>query len=110
MKRHTFSLSIFLVAAVASTSFVMAAVNKYRAYEPKFGNDEQEFVFVGNCPNGSKYRLYSYQLLIDGANQSFYDFAGPAGQGSVRTNAQPKKMVTRVCHELADINSGSKFD
>jgi hypothetical protein len=49
-------------------------------------------------------------MEVDGLTQSFYDYEGPAGKGTVRTNAQPKKMATRVCHELADISNGSRFD
>jgi hypothetical protein len=66
--------------------------------------------FAGGCPNGNKYRIYSYQMEVDGLTQSFYDYEGPAGKDTVRTNAQPKKMATRVCHELADIGNGSRFD
>jgi len=54
--------------------------------------------------------MVSYQMEVDGLTQSFYDYQGPAGKGTVRTNAQPKKMLTRVCRNLADINDGSKFD
>ena len=47
---------------------------------------------------------------VDGLLQSFYDYEGPAGKGTVRTNTSPKKMAVRVCRELADISDGSKYD
>jgi hypothetical protein len=47
---------------------------------------------------------------VDGLSQSFYDYEGPAGKGTVRSNVAPKKLAVRVCHELADIQDGSKFD
>ena len=75
-----------------------------------FGNDEQDFVDTGQCPNGDLYRIRAYQMDVDGLTHKFYDFDGPAGKGTIRTNASPKKIVVRVCHELADISNGSKFD
>ena len=78
--------------------------------QPQLGNDETEFIFASRCPNGNMYRIFSYQMDVDGLTQSFYDYEGPAGRGTVRTNASPKKMALRVCHELADINNGSKYD
>ena len=110
MKRSTLVLITCLIANVATVPLVMASFDKNRQFNPVLGNDEQEFIFAGGCPNGDKYRIFSYQMEVDGLTQSFYDYEGPAGKGTVRTNAQPKKMATRVCHELADISNGSKFD
>ena len=72
--------------------------------------DEQVFIFAGKCPNGNVYRIVSYQLDVDGLTKSFYDYEGPAGKGTVQTEIQPRKMVVRICHELADLRDGSKFD
>jgi hypothetical protein len=69
----------------------MASFDKNRQVKPVLGNDEQEFTFAGDCPNGDKYRIFSYQIEVDGLTQSFYDFEGQAGKGTIRTNAQPKK-------------------
>lgn len=77
---------------------------------PRVENDEQEFTFVGKCPNGNSYRIFSYQMTVDGLTKSFYDYEGPAGKGTVQTEAQPRKMAVRICHELADIRDGSKYD
>jgi hypothetical protein len=88
----------------------MAAFDKNHQFKPVLGNDEQEFIFAGTCPNGDKYRIFSYQMEVDGLTQSFYDFDGPAGKGTIRTNSEPRKMANRVCHELADISNGSRFD
>lgn len=76
----------------------------------KIGNDEETFTFTGKCPNGAAYRVVSYQMESEGTRQSFYDYQGPAGKGTVRTNVSPQKMVVRLCHELADISDGSKYD
>ena len=76
----------------------------------KIGNDEETFIFAGKCPDGASYRVVSYQMEVDGFLQSFYDYQGPAGKGTVRANASPQKMVVRVCRELADISNGSKYD
>ena len=110
MKRSTLALITCLVANVVTAPLVMASFDKNRQFTPVLGNDDQEFIFAGGCPNGDKYRIFSYQMEVDGITRSFYDYEGPAGKGTVITNAQPKKMATRVCHELADISNGSKFD
>jgi hypothetical protein len=67
------------------------------------GNDEDTFTFVGQCPNGERYRLVSYQVNTVDSNQSFYDYEGPVGKGTVRTGASPKTMSVRVCRKLAEI-------
>ena len=110
MKRSNLVLISFLVANFVTAPLVMASFDKNRQFKHSLGNDEQEFIFAGDCPNGDKYRIFSYQMEVNGLTQSFYDYEGPAGKGTVRTNAQPKKMATRVCHELADIGNGSRFD
>lgn len=110
MNRSSLIVIACLLVNVVTAPTVMATLNKTQSYQPKLGNDEQEFIFAGSCANGEKYRIFSYQTDVDGLTQSFYDFEGPAGKGTVRTNVQPKKMAVRVCHELADIENGSKFD
>ncbi len=67
-------------------------------------------MFTGRCPTGNTYRIHSYQMDVDGLTQAFYDYEGPAGKGTVRTNAPPKKMALRVCNAFADIADGSKYD
>jgi hypothetical protein len=114
MSKTFISSRLFLitcfVANIAAFSAVFAKTDLSKTTPVAFGNDEQDFIFTGYCPNGDAYRIHAYQMDIDGLTQAFYDFDGPAGKGSVKTNAAPKKMVVRVCHELADIANGSKFD
>ncbi len=73
------------------------------------GNDEDSFVFVGQCLDGSPYRLFSYQRSVDGLTESFYDYAGPAGTGTVLTSASARTMSARVCRAMAEIADASKF-
>ena len=99
-----------LTANAVTSHLVFADTGKTNQAQVPFGNDEQEFIFAGRCPYGGAYRIHSYQMEVDGLPQSFYDYEGPAGKGTVRTNAAPKKMVVRVCNELAEIADGSKYD
>jgi hypothetical protein len=110
IKRANFFLLCCLIANVATLPALTAHANPHATYAPTLGNDDTTFVFAARCPNGEPYRLSAYQMEIDGLSQSFYDFEGPAGKGTIRTNTEPKKMVTRVCRNLADIQDGSKFD
>ena len=102
--------SFFVMASLLANVAIASTVAARNVDTTKIGNDEETFTFVGKCPNGAVYRVVSYQLEVEGSLQSFYDYQGPAGRGTVRTNASPKKMVIRVCHELADISNGSKYD
>jgi hypothetical protein len=88
------TFSIFL-----STSQSPVLIEKHAS----IGNDENEFVFAGTCHNGETYRLLSYNKVVDGQTLSFYDYEGPAGKGSVRTQATPRTMSVRVCRKLAEI-------
>jgi hypothetical protein len=113
LKNTTQSNLFFLLCLVANLATLPALTAFARTHEPPsypLGNDDTEFVFAGDCPSGEPYRLFSYQMEIDGLMQSFYDYEGPAGKGTIRTNAQPKKMLTRLCRNLADLNDGSKYD
>jgi hypothetical protein len=67
------------------------------------GNDDTEFVFAGKCPNGEKYRLFSYEKYINGQAESFYDYEGPAGQGTIRSSTTPRTLSVRVCRKQAEI-------
>jgi hypothetical protein len=111
-KSITFNLLLIvcIVINVATFPSVFADTTKTKQAQVPFGNDEQEFIFAGSCPYGGTYRIHSYQMEVDGLTQSFYDYEGPAGKGTVRTNAAPKKMVVRVCNELAELADGSKYD
>jgi hypothetical protein len=65
----------------------------------------ETYRFAGTCPNGAPYRLFFYEAKIEGVVQSFFDYEGPAGRGTVKTNAPPKTMAVRVCRALSEIAS-----
>lgn len=67
------------------------------------GPDDDTHVFMGRCPSGEVYRLFSYDKQVDGRKRSFYDYKGPAGQGTVKTQTAPRVIMTRVCLSLAEI-------
>lgn len=69
------------------------------------GPDDVEFIFAGKCPNGQSYRLHNYTKTIQGQSQSFFDYQGPAGQGSVGTTATAQVMAARICRSAAEITS-----
>lgn len=66
-------------------------------------NDEDTFVFAGQCANGTPYRLVSYQKHAAGLTRSYYDYDGPVGTGTVQTESTPRVMAVRVCRQLAEI-------
>ena len=70
---------------------------------PALGTDDSTFVFMGVCPNGAMYRLKAYDKWTEGASRSFYDYEGPAGQGTIQTQTPPKTLAVRVCRALAEI-------
>lgn len=70
---------------------------------PSLGQDDSTFVFMGVCPNGAMYRLKAYDKWSEGASRSFYDYEGPAGQGTIQTQTPPKTLAVRVCRALAEI-------
>lgn len=95
---------------IATVPGAAAEVVKKVSLQAKLGNDEETFIFAGRCPNNQIYRISSYELIVDGVPQSFYDYEGPVGKGTAKTNASPKTMAVRVCRELAEIASTSKHD
>ena len=72
------------------------------AHKP-LANDDDTFVFMGRCPSGEVYRLFSYDKEAGGRQRSFYDYEGPAGKGTVKTQTAPRVIMTRVCLPLAEI-------
>jgi hypothetical protein len=96
-------LGVSLLAGVALMPRVGAIIAPTNLVQTTLGNDEETFIFVGQCPNGDNYRLVSYSMDVAGASQSFYDYEGPAGKGKVNTSASPKTMSVRVCRQLAEI-------
>jgi hypothetical protein len=91
--------------SVSTTALSSAFAREVRAAnaQVQLGNDDNTFIFAGRCPNGAMYRVHSYEQVQDGLTQSFYDYQGPAGKGTVRTSATPQTMVARICREMAEI-------
>ena len=73
-------------------------------------NDEETFVFAGTCPNGKSYRLISYQRNVNGMMQSYYDYEGSVGKGTVQSNTYPKVMAVRICRQLAEIITANYWE
>lgn len=66
---------------------------------------EAGITMTGRCPSGDAFRLVSYDKQVEGLWKSFYDYQGPAGMGTVRTQTVPRVMASRVCIALAEIAS-----
>jgi hypothetical protein len=96
-------LGACLLGGMALVTNVGAKIAPMTSLQTTLGNDEDTFTFAGQCPNGDKYRLVSYDMDVSGTRQSFYDYEGPAGKGKVSTSASPKTMSVRVCRQLAEI-------
>lgn len=90
----------FLVLSLGS----IASANPVRI-APVLGNDFETYVVMGKCPNGEMYRLKAYQKFVDGTSESFYDYEGPAGKGSVQTKTSLRTLAVRICRKLAEIRS-----
>lgn len=92
-----------LLANAYAVSTVAARTHAAGSITKSMGNDEDSFVFAGQCPNGQTYRLFAYQEEVDGLTENFYAYEGPVGKGIVRTKATPKTMAVRICRALAEI-------
>lgn len=87
---------LLVITALFSNSSVLAEVSG-------LGNNEETFVFAGRCASGESYRLVSYMRDVNGVSQSHYDYDGPVGKGTVRSETYPKVMAVRVCLQSAEI-------
>lgn len=87
----------------AALSCAVAAPSDTLVAQQAIGNDEDTFVFMARCPSGAMYRLISYDKEVSGIKQSFYDYEGPAGKGTVKTKTAPRVMASRVCLDRAEI-------
>lgn len=103
-------LGTCLLASAFIAPHVRAEVATAHSNQITVANDDNNFVFIGHCANGDSYRIFSYQLAVNGDSQVFYQYEGPAGKGTVRTNISPKKMAIRVCYASADLRDGSIYD
>jgi hypothetical protein len=89
-------LNLACLSALASTAGVGHAPHA-------LGPDDDTYVFMGRCPSGAVYRLVAYDKEAQGLKQSYYDYEGPAGKGTVKTKTAPRVMMSRVCLALAEI-------
>lgn len=67
----------------------------------KLGEDDVEFVFAGKCANAAPYRLRAYQAMTDGKMREMFDYSGPIGSGTIRSNMPAKDAKAHVCNETA---------
>jgi hypothetical protein len=97
-------MGIAIISAAILPIFFSSSISPMLSANPvELGNDDNEFTFSGQCESGDTYRLLAYQKLIDGKSYAHYDYEGPAGKGTVSTNATPRTMSVRVCRPLAEI-------
>jgi len=99
---------LLVSAAVISSAFAWAAQTD--RIKTELGNNEETFVFTGTCPNGEPYRLFSYQKNVSGLSQSYYEYAGPVGAGTVQSETPPKVMAVRICRKLAEIINANYWE
>lgn len=78
--------------------------------EAALAQNAETYVFAGKCANGEPYRLVSYQKNISGSQQSYYDYNGPVGTGTVQSETDPKVMAVRICHKSAEIISTNYWE
>jgi len=102
IRSHVNNLVSLCVGAslLAATCALAASPDKLR---PRLSNDDASFVFAGKCSSGEPYRLTAYQKNVSGQVQSYYDYEGPVGRGTVQTESAPKVMAVRICRQLAEI-------
>lgn len=91
-------VGISAVSSWAATSVVDPAQLASKPVEPGI-------TMTGRCANGDAFRLVSYDKQVEGLWKSFYDYQGPVGMGTVRTQTVPRVMASRVCIALAEIAS-----
>lgn len=102
-----------IIALAISLQVMVACANQAASTAPKStpiqseNNDgeEPEYIFSGKCPNGDRYRLHLYKSDFEGSTGWYYNYQGPVGKGTVKTNTPPKTMAVRVCRGLAEIAS-----
>lgn len=104
MNFHRLPFTGLAVGLLTLTCWAALAANTDvgEAHKP-LGYDDETFVFMGRCPSGEAYRLLAYEKEVSGRKQSFYDYEGPAGKGTVKTRTAPRVIMSRVCLALAEI-------
>ena len=95
--------SCLLLLASAALPCAGAAPSDGADGRKSLGNDDDTFIFMGRCPNGEMYRLLAYDKQVDGFKRSFYDYEGPAGKGTIKSQTAPRVIASRVCLALAEM-------
>lgn len=65
----------------------------------QLGENDTEFVFMDKCASGAPYRLRAYQAVSGGQMRDMFDFTGPLGHGTIRSNMPAKEAKMHVCQE-----------
>ena len=102
-------LACLLVSLILLSSAAVGATQSTRA-PTLTENDEERFVFTGKCATDESYRLVSYRKKVSGLTHSFYDYDGPNGKGTVRSETPPKVMAARVCRRMAEIINANYWE
>ena len=55
-----------LITNVVSLPSVMARSGLSDSFQTPLRDDAQVFIFAGHCPSGDAYRIFAYQLDVDG--------------------------------------------
>ena len=97
------TLKAAVVACIACASVVGLLTVKAQETPSLAVSLPAHFVMTGHCPNGEAYRLSFYAKPFDGAFNTFYDYEGPVGTGTVQSATEPRVMAARVCRLLAEI-------
>lgn len=106
---RTSQLARGLIACACMISLYAGAVHAGHPYSAAQLNEET-FVFAGKCPSGETYRLTAYKKQVHGLSLSHYDYAGPAGTGTVQSEATPRVMAVRICRPTAEIISARYWE
>jgi len=99
-----------LLACLWLISSVTVCEAKSVKLNTELANNDETFVFAGQCFNGEPYRLFLYQKSVSGFSQSHYDYNGPAGKGTIQSDTAPKVMAARVCRKYAEIISAKYWE
>ena len=110
MQKYRFRFPQIRPWAPVFLSFLVLSMGSVASANPVhiasvLGNDDETYVFMGRCPNGEMYRLKAYQKWVNGTSESFYDYEGPAGKGTVQTKTSPRTLAVRLCRKLAEIRN-----
>ncbi len=101
-------------ACVLASLILMASTSVWAATAERttapWRNDDTTYVFAGKCASEESYRLVSYQKNVSGFTQSFYDYEGPNGKGTIRAETDPKVMAARVCRKMAEIINANYWE